>query len=90
MKKKYENKQNIFHTMKVNFNLAIQVKDELKVKFNDQQVNLKHLKEQCDIDDEDEVQKTTVARTPRKRVCLCVTCYLNICHDNLVEEKKCY
>ena len=36
----------------------------------------KHLKGQCDIDDEDKVQKTTVARTPIKRVrSVCVTCY---------------
>ena len=35
MKKKNENKQNVFHTMKVNYDMAIQVN-------NDQQVDMKH------------------------------------------------
>ena len=62
--KKYESKLNVFHTIKVNYDMAIQVNIELKLKVNNQQGDMKHLKEQCDIDDEDEVQKTTVARTP--------------------------
>ena len=40
--------------MKVNYDKAIQVINELKVNVN----------EQCDIDDEDKVWKTTVTRTP--------------------------
>ena len=58
--------------MKVNFDKAIQVNNELKVNVDDQQVDKKHLKEQCNIDDEDKIQKTTVARSPMKRVSLCV------------------
>ena len=38
--------------MKVNYYKAIQVKNELKENVDDQQVDMKHLKEQCDIDDE--------------------------------------
>ena len=75
MKKKYENKQNVFHTIKVNYVKAIQVNNELKVKVDVSQVDMKHLKKQFDIDNEDKVQKTTVVRTPWKRVSLCVTYY---------------
>ena len=49
--------------MKVNYDMAIQVNNELKVRVDDHQVDMKLLKE-CDIDDEYKVQKTTVARTP--------------------------
>ena len=35
MKKKYENKRNVFHTIKVNYVRAIQVNNELKVKVDD-------------------------------------------------------
>ena len=61
--KKYENKQNIFHTIKVNYYKVIQLNNELKVNVDYQKVDIKHLKEQCDIDDEDKDQKTRVART---------------------------
>ena len=63
-KKKYENKLNVFHTINVNYHMAIQVNNELKVKVDDQQVDMKHLKEQFDIDDEDKVQKNTEVRIP--------------------------
>ena len=56
------------HTLKVNHDSAIQVINELKVNGNDQQLDMKHLKEQCDKDDEDKVfKKITVARTPMKK-----------------------
>ena len=43
---------------------------------DDQQVDMKHLKEQCNLDDEDKVQKTTVSRTPMKKSkYVCVSCY---------------
>ena len=41
-----------FHTMKVNYDKAIQVNKELKVNVDDQQVDMKHLKGQCDRVDE--------------------------------------
>ena len=63
MKKKYQNQQNVFHTIKVNNGMAIQVNNELKKKVDDQQVDTKHLKEKFEIDDEDKVQKTTDVRT---------------------------
>ena len=59
--------------MEVNYDKAIQVNNELNVNVDDQQVDMKHLKEQYDVDDEDKVQKTTVGRTPiKKTVSLCV------------------
>ena len=62
--------------MKVNYDKAIQVNNEFKVNVDDQQVEMKHSKEQCDIDDEDKVQKITVARTPMKKIkSVCVTCH---------------
>ena len=62
--------------MKVNYDKAIQVNNEHKVNVDDQQVDMKHLKEQCDIDDEDKFQKTTVSRTPMKKSkSVCVSCY---------------
>ena len=46
---------------------AIEVNIELKINVDEQQDYIKHLKEQCDIDDEDEVQKITAAITPMKK-----------------------
>ena len=48
---------------------------------------MKHLKEQCDIDDEDEVQKPTVARTPMKKSkSVCVTCYQTFAMKNWLKQ----
>ena len=60
--------------MKVNYD---------KGNVDDQQVDKKHCKEQCDIEDEDEVQKTTVTRTPMKKYkSVCVTCYQTFAMKN--------
>ena len=62
--------------MKVNYDKAIQVNNELTVNVDDQKVDMKHLKEQCDIDDEYKVQKTTVSKNPmKKNKFVCVSCY---------------
>ena len=50
--------------MKVNYDKAIQVNNELKVNVDDEQVDMKHLKEQCDIDDEDKLKKTQLLEPP--------------------------
>ena len=65
--RKRENKQKVFHNMKVNYENAIEVNNELKLNVDDQQDDIKHLKEQWEIYDEDEVQKITAARTPMKQ-----------------------
>ena len=79
----------IMNTMKMNYDKAIQVNNELKVNIDNLLVDMKHLKEQCDIDDEDKVQKTTVARTPMKKSKVCVCNMLsNIC--NKILTKKTY
>ena len=52
--------------------------NELKLKVEEQQSDITHLKEQFDIDDEDEVQEITAARTPiKKRIILCVCHVIN-------------
>ena len=42
--------------MKVNNENAIEVKNKLKINVDEQHVDMKHLKEKCDIDVEDELQ----------------------------------
>ena len=46
---------------------AIEVNNEPKLNVDEQQDDIKHLKEQCDIDNEDEVQEITAARKPMKK-----------------------
>ena len=64
--------------MKVNYEKAIEVNNEFKLNVDEQQDNIKHLKEQCDINDigdMDEVQEITAVRTPmKKNRPVCVTC----------------
>ena len=58
--------------MKVNNEKDIEVNKELKLNVDEQQDDLIHLKEQCDIY---EVQEITAARTPmKKNRPMCVTC----------------
>ena len=46
--------------------------NELKLNVDEQQDDIKHLKEQCDIDNEDKVQEITAAITPKKeKACVC-------------------
>ena len=72
--------------MKVNYDKAIQVNNELKVNVDDQQVDMKYLKEKYDTDDEDKVQKTTVAKTPMKKSkSVCVTCYQTFAMTNCLK-----
>ena len=46
---------------------VIEVNDDIKLSVDEQQYDIKHLKEQCDIDDEDEVQEVRAARNLKKR-----------------------
>ena len=57
------------------------------VNVDEQEDNLKHKKERCDIDDEDEVQEITAARTPIKKeqTRLCYI-YSNICNEKQVDK----
>ena len=68
--------------MKVNYDKAIPVNNKLRVNVDDQQVHMKHLKEQYDIDDKDKVQKTTVVRTPMKKSNI----LSNICNKILIKR----
>ena len=65
----------VIHSMKVKYEKAIEVNTELKLNVDVQQDDIKHLKEQCDRDDGDEVQEITAARTSmKKNRPVCVTC----------------
>ena len=62
--------------------------NELKLNVDKQQHDIKHLKEQCDIDDEDEVKEITAATTPMKKnkhMCVC-DMLSNICNNKLVQK----
>ena len=63
-----------------------------------QHIDMKPLKEKCDIDDKDELQQITAARTPMKKVYLkCIKSFMcdmksKICNAKLVEkliQKEC-
>ena len=59
--------------MKVSYEKAIEVINEIKLNVDKQQYDTKYVKEQCDMDDGDEVKEITVARTPmtnKKHVCV--------------------
>ena len=61
--------------MKVNYENAIEVNNELNLNVDEQNYDIKRLKVQCDIDDEDEVQEITAARNPmKKNKAVYVTC----------------
>ena len=51
----------------MNYEKAIKVNNELKLNVDEQQDDIKHLKEQNDIDNEDEVKEITAAITPMKK-----------------------
>ena len=58
--------------MKVNNKKDIEVNKELKLNVDEQQDDIKHLKEQFDVEDETEVQEITAAITSMKRnACMC-------------------
>ena len=46
--------------------------NEPKLKVDEQLCDINYLKEQCDIDDEDEIQQIKDPRNPMKRTSLCV------------------
>ena len=79
MKKVMNNKEMIrknmtipVHSLKVIYEKAIEVSKELKLNVDEQQDDIKHLKEQCDVDDETEVHEITAVITPMKRnACMC-------------------
>ena len=61
--------------MKVNYWKAIKVNNELKLNVDQQQEDIKHSKELCDIDNEDEVQEISADITiMKKKKPVSVTC----------------
>ena len=64
---KINNNKKVFHSMKVIYENTIGVNSDLKLNVDEEQDDTKHLKEQCDIDYEDEVQEIRAAITPMKK-----------------------
>ena len=65
--------------MKVNYEKTIDVDNQLKVKVDEQQNDIKYLEEQCNKDDKEKPQKISGAGTPMKtNKYLCVTCDKNL------------
>ena len=82
--KKHGNKHS---SMKVNYEKAIEVNNELKLNVDEQHDDIKHMIEQCDIDDEDEVQAITAARTTmKKNMPVCVTCNQTFAMKNVLKN----
>ena len=61
--------------MEINYEKTMEVNIELKLNIDDEEDDLNHLKGQCDIDDENEIQEITAARNPMNNYRpVCVTC----------------
>ena len=52
--------------MKVGNEKALEVNSDIKINVDEQQEDIKHLKEQCNMNDDNEVQEITGARNPQK------------------------
>ena len=64
--------------MKVNYEKTIEVINQLKVNVDEQQDDIKYLKEQCNKYDKDKVQETAGAGTPmKKNKYVCEKCNTN-------------
>ena len=69
--------------MKVKYEKVIEVNIQPKLNVDKHQDDIKHLKEQCDKDDEDEVQEITAASTPmKKNKPECLTCNQTFVMEN--------
>ena len=74
--------------MKVIYERAIEINNDLKFNVDEQQDDIKHLKEECDMGDEDKNQEISAARNPMKKNIGCVRdMQSNICNENWVEQK---
>ena len=58
--------------MKVIHEKVIEMNNKLFLNVNKQQDEMKHLKEQCDIDDDHEIHKVRTYSTQSKRISLCL------------------
>ncbi len=65
--------------MEVNYENTIEVNNQLKVNVDEQQDDIKYLREQCNKDDKDKVQEISGAGTSmEKNKTVCVTCNKNL------------
>ena len=73
--------------MKIIYVKAIEVNNVLNLNVDEQQDDLKHVKEQCDIDDEDEVQEIQASRILMKKgKAVYVTCHKKLAIKNGLEN----
>ena len=73
--------------MKVIYEKAIEVNNDLKLNVDEQQDDIKQLTEQCDIDGEDDDQDITAARNPmKKNKAVYVTCNQTFAMKKWVEK----
>ena len=68
--------------MKESSEKAMEVNNEFRLNVDELQ-NDKKCKKKSDIDDADEVQEITAARTPKKRVIMCVKKHIKEDHTEL-------
>ena len=68
----------------MNYTMAIEVNNKHKFNVDEQQDDIKCLKEKCDLDNEDEVQEVTTASTPMMKNTHVYVCDMqsNICNKN--------
>ena len=74
------NQQKVGNNTKVKYEMTIEENKEFELKVDEQQLNIKHLLEQCDIEDEDKVQEITAARTQLKIINM-VICVKQVIKD---------
>ena len=60
--------------MKVNYEKTIEVNNQLKVNVDEQQDDIKDLKEQCNKEDKDKLQEIPM----KKKISVCVICNTNL------------
>ena len=71
----------------MNYEKAIEVNNELKFNVDEQKYDIKDLKDQCDIDDEDKVLKKSQLLEPHeKNRPVCVTCNQAVVMKNGLEK----
>ena len=65
----------VLHSVKGNYEKTMEVNNKLKVNVDEQQDDIKDLKEQCNKDDKDKVQEISGAVTSmKKKIPVCVIC----------------
>ena len=90
IKRQFDNQSKVVKDMKINYEKAVEENNELRNKFDEQTDIIKHLQEQCGIDDdEDDVEEVPVQRNlmdKNKSGHLCLTCNFRFTSNNGLEQ----